>query len=582
MVYNYEYSFNYSLPVLLQSFLYGIRLDISLTGYIMILPAIILLSGKILKKNALSYIFSVYSILILLAVLFIILADAELYRNWGFKIDKTGLLYLKTPKEALASSKISLVIVFLIVWLTLVTSFFLLFRKHVACHITNSLKKGWESSIGFFLILISLIIPIRGTFGIATINVSAVYFHKDLYPNHAAVNPAWNVIYSLSVDESKEQHSFFTQERCNSTFSELMQRDSSSMKVLNTDNPNIIIIILESFSAKFIEPLGGEPDVTPNFNNLCKEGILFQNFYANGDRSDKGLVSIISGFPAQPTTSIIKYPNKTQNLNFLNLSLKQKGYSSAFYYGGNLNFANIKSYFVNGKFDKLITVDDFSSDLNMGKWGVPDEYVFGKLYNDICKENQPFINTIFSLSNHEPFDIPVLGKFPGSDEDNLFRSSTFYTDYCLGKFIDQSKKEDWWDNTLCIIVADHGSRLPGTISLYSLDKFRIPMLWIGGALTVKDTINSNFGTQSDIPNTVLTQLDISDSEYIFGKDIFSPGVKDFSFYAFNDGFGFIDKDGYAIYAHVSDQLIKSSDMEDTIHLNYGKAYLQKVMSEFLK
>ena len=131
--------------------------------------------------------------------------------------------------------------------------------------------------------------------------------------------------------------------------------NGKTKKILKVNNPNVIIFILESYTAKIIEPLNGIKNVTPNFNNFCKEGILFSNFYASGDRTDKGLISILNGYPAQPTSSIIKFAGKTQSLPFLNMKFKDIDYHTQFVYGGDINFANFNSYFSNAMFDDIIS-----------------------------------------------------------------------------------------------------------------------------------------------------------------------------------------------------------------------------------
>jgi phosphoglycerol transferase MdoB-like AlkP superfamily enzyme len=291
-------------------------------------------------------------------------------------------------------------------------------------------------------------------------------------------------------------------------------------KIINTDKPNVVIIILESFTSKIIGVLGGRPEVTPNFNKLSHEGILFDNFYASGDRSDKGIVAILSGYPAQPTSSIIKFPQKTQNLPYLSHTLAKMDYSTNFYYGGDINFANMRSYFANGGFN-TVTKNDFNkSDCN-SKWGVHDHIMFNKLLDDIDKENQKFFKVFFTLSSHEPFDVPMKTVINGDDEDNKFLNSAYYTDSCIGNFFENAQKRAWWKNTIFILVADHGVRLPDNTAINSVLKFKIPMLFLGGALKKQDTVIHTYGSQIDIPKTLLTQMGIKNDKYRFSKNLLS-------------------------------------------------------------
>src|SRR5699024_10985247 len=144
---------------------------------------------------------------------------------------------------------------------------------------------------------------------------------------------------------------------------------SSSISFLNTSRPNVLLIMWESITAKAVKSLGGLDGVTPEFERLAKEGILFTDFYASVDCSDKGIISILSGFPAQPTQSIIKLPSKSSKLPVLSRDFEAAGYNTSFYYGGELAFANIKSYLVSGGFDNIIGKNEFDRKDWNSKWG---------------------------------------------------------------------------------------------------------------------------------------------------------------------------------------------------------------------
>ncbi len=134
--------------------------------------------------------------------------------------------------------------------------------------------------------------------------------------------------------------------------------------------------------------------------------MLFDNFYASGDRTDKGVIAVLSGYPAQPTSSIIKFPSKTQNLPKLNNYLKKLGYKTSFIYGGDVDFANFRSYLTTSGFDHLTTMDDFPDDINTSKWGIHDHFMFNQSLQELDTTQAPFAKVILTLSSHEPFDVP--------------------------------------------------------------------------------------------------------------------------------------------------------------------------------
>jgi phosphoglycerol transferase MdoB-like AlkP superfamily enzyme len=292
------------------------------------------------------------------------------------------------------------------------------------------------------------------------------------------------------------------------------------------------------------------------------------------------MLSYFSGYPAQPTTTIIDFPSKTQKLPFLLSTFHKKGYYTAFYYGGDLNFANFRSYFKNAWMDRLITMKDFPSGLHTQKWGVPDEFLFDKMINDIDTVKQPFFISCFTLSSHEPYDISMDPVFPTNSRNDLSKNAFYYTDRCLGSFIDRAKRSDWWDNTLIIIVADHGARFPGNTPNHVPLKFQIPMIWTGGALIVKDTSVYTYGSQTDFPRTLLNQFDLPAENYKFSKDILDTNSRSFAMYFFNNGFGYVSDSVTAIYDNTVNDFIESSEHLSEEEKESSKAYLQFLSKDF--
>jgi phosphoglycerol transferase MdoB-like AlkP superfamily enzyme len=339
--------------------------------------------------------------------------------------------------------------------------------------------------------------------------------------------------------------------------------------------------MLEGFTADVIAPLGGLKDIAPNLNALCHEGILFDNFYGNGDRTDKGIVSVLSGYPAQPQSSIIKYPSKTQSLPFLPKHMNELGYHSSFVYGGDGNFSNFRSYLTSSQFSHLTFVGDFPRELNVSKWGVHDEFVFDRVLAECDSARNPFFKVVLTLSSHEPFDVPMKPYIKGSDEESLFLNSCHYTDRCVGEFIKEAKQQPWWNTTCVIFIADHGNRHPHNKELKSKERFRIPMLWIGGAVNKRDTVVHTYASQTDIANTLLAQLNNVDTTFMFSKNIFGNKVKSFTNYFFNDGYGMVTPRQYIIYDNAGNQFLKQEGA--TPHdLDVSKAYQEVLYEDYNK
>jgi phosphoglycerol transferase MdoB-like AlkP superfamily enzyme len=566
-------------------FLYALKMDASSAGYLCIFPFLLFFLQSFIKKESFKKIIYIYTISLVIIISFLTIADLELYNAWGFRLDDTPLQYFNTPKEMFATASSAPVILLLSIFILLCIFFIWIytrFFKKQTCIKTEKAKLA--PALFSFLCLIILFIPIRGGIQQIPILQSDVYFSNKLYANHAALNVMWNVTAAILNKRSakKNPYLYFENKVAQQYLDSLYPVSQfKSVPIFTSTKPNIIVIILESYTAKFIGSLGGEPGVTPHLDEIAKQGLLFTNIYASGDRSEKGLVAILSGYPSQ-SPSIIKTPTKTEGLPHLSKTLHRQGYHSSYYYGGEPEFANIKSYLLNAGYDKIISKTDFDSKDYNSKWGVHDHVLFNRFLKDMQIEKQPFFSTLFTLSSHEPYDIPILPKFAGNDETIKFKNSFYYTDQCIGNFIEEAKKQKWWDSTLIIMVADHGHRLPGDDANDVPTKFRIPLILSGGALKVKNVINNSIGSQTDIVKTLLQQLNISADEFKWSRNLLDTSAKQFAFYNFIDGFGFITPSGAVTFDNVSKKIIYKNASVTEEQLNYGKAYMQLSCDDFLR
>ena len=582
LLYSSALSFDIPIKEWFLIFIHGFKLDISATGYIMAIISFVLMFTSYSKSTFIRPVFNIVTFLFLFFSLTVVVSDAELYRHWGYRMDATPLLYILKPKEAMASVEVWLTIILVISILALLIFWLIIYSKIITKALLKIERNGFQSIILFLIITAFMIIPVRGGIGIAPMNTGKVYFSKNNFSNHAAINVVWNVVHSLIYKNNLEKnYEFMNTSEAEKIVSELNYQNGKNSSVLKNNRPNIVIIILESFSSKVVESLEGKWPVAKNLNQLAKEGILFTNFYANADRSDKGIVSILSGYPAQPMASIIKFPKKTQTLPFINQELEKSGYESCFYYGGDIDFANMRSYFINAGFDKIISDKNFESKYNTSKWGVHDEHMFDKLYSDIQTDKQPFFKSIFTLSSHDPFEVPGKTVIEGNDRASKYLNSIHYSDSCLGDFFSKIKKTETWNNTLFILVADHGSGRPGNNPIYAVDKYKIPMLWIGGALKDSAFWVNTYGSQTDIAKTLLNQMGIESGMFSFSKDIFNNSGTNYGYYVYNDGFAFINDSATVVFDNSKNGLLFSNGINTEEILLKGKALLQITAKDYL-
>ncbi len=560
-------------------FWYGLQMDLSMGGYFMLLTGVLLCLSILLNKNLTRAVQSTNKALIIISSLLTI-ADAELYLHWGFRITTAPLLYL--DKEAMGTLPVMRYVMLLILWLVL-TVLATAFYRHLVHSNSNELKHIKRLNASALLLLtLLLIVPIRGSFQVSTMNVSRVYFHPDKpFANHAGINAVWNFMYSaLRSQGIKYPEDFFNPQLTKRYFSELYPRQDSTITILNTNKPNILLIILEGISTDVIEPLGGLPGITPNLNRLCSEGLVFDRFYASGDRTDKGLVSLLTAYPAQPRGSIIKYVHKTAKLYYLSSALVNMGYKTSFVYGGDVDFANYRSLFTNGRFAHLTSLEDFPDSIPTNKWGVHDEHLYAQMMYELDTTSRfPFFKVALTLSSHEPFNVPMAPVFTGNTDSVHYLNAAFYADRCLGEFLNKEKKRDWWNQTLVVITADHGHRLPAYRQPEQPEKYHIPMIWTGGLITQNKVIGV-YGSQTDLANTLLGQISNPDENFIFSRNLLGKPLNNFTVFVYNEGFGYITPDAELVYDLTANRLKVVRGHATETDINRAKAYMQKLFFDY--
>ena len=577
---------------ILSTFWRALRLDISMAAYISVLPAIfyiILLflpSVKIPKIIAKSYVIFFVTLFSTIAI-----SNLNLYREWGSKINYRAVdMAFNSPKEAIASTSSSpLILLFSILFAYLVCSIYIS-SKFILYKIADRTKSLGIKLTLSFLVLITLFLAIRGGWQLTPINQSMAYFSNNIVLNHAAVNTEWNLIQDVINNkfDNENPYKYYEKYEAKKIVSALFKKPSqSTVKVLKSERPNIVLIVLESFTAELVGSLGGEQGVTPNIDNLAAEGILFEQVYAAAGRTDKGITATISGFPAQAIRSIIKQNAKHEKLPAIAQELALNSYSTSFYYGGESEFFNIKSYILSHGYKTLVDKHSFlSKDMN-SKWGTYDEKVFSKQMKDMDTVKQPFFSTILTLTNHEPFELPVKSHFPGDNVENKFRSTTFYTDSCLGAYLKEAKKKPWYKNTLFVILADHSHRLPANLAEHDPRRYRIPLLFFGNMIKpeFRGTRISKTGNQTDLVATILNQLNIDPIRYKWSKDLLNPGTQSFSFFNWDNGFGFVTENQIISFDNVGKKIIlrknSPNNKIDNELLKNGKAYMQEAFQQYL-
>ena len=410
MIYNHSLYNLVSFVDYFKVIYHGFSMDMSVAGYLTIVPALLIVASVWLRSDVIRLLQRIYFIFISILLPLIYLVDMVLYSYWGFRLDTTPLFYFFTsPKDAIASVSLWFVVFGVVVYILLAFVFYLCFDKFCAteCSPVINSKSKCKTTAVMFLCAALLFLPIRGSLTTSTMNLGRAYFSQNQRLNHAAINPCFSLL-SSAIGNMKidDMYRFMKPEEADKLFAQL--RDTTSVtgntkipQLLNTRRPNVIVVVLESFSAKIMATMGGTPGVAVNMDRLGQEGVLFTNFYANSFRTDRGLASILAAYPAQPTTSIMKYPSKTSTLPMFPKELLKAGYDLKYYYGGDADFTDMRSFLVTAGFEKIVCDKDFSAKLRLSKWGAPDEYVFQKALDDLRQPARtPFLKVIQTSSSH--------------------------------------------------------------------------------------------------------------------------------------------------------------------------------------
>lgn len=589
-----------------QALWYAWPLDLSTAAYLMALPVLLwfggLGAGTRWQPFAGHLIAGINALFIGLLVL-VFGANIFIYEEWHTLLNNRALEYLSTPRAMLDSMSLPFKILCISLYGLFVWLMWRLYRLIVGANCYEE-TPGRRGLLALPMHTGLLFLAIRGGLGVIPINESAVYYSPHLFNNHAATNAIWNLIHSILEVRSTTNHYRFMDDETARARTGILKGENTTLGALKRDfftkpdslpSLNIVFLILESHTAQVIGELGGEADVCPNLSRLIREGILFENIYGSGYRTDQGLVSVLGGYPAQPDQSIVLQTDKAAKLHSLPRILHDQGYSTAFYYGGELTFANIGVWLANQRFGRIVSEKDFDRAEKTQRWGVDDLILLQRAARDIATLKEPFFATAMTLSLHPPYDVPYQSRWNGQTEREKFLNSAAFADHAVGEFFKTAEQQTWYDRTLFVLVADHGARSPGGVGLDDPKSRHIPLIIFGKPLDAKwhNKRMAIYGNHHDIPATVLGMWDLYDSNLPWSRNLWSfdalintlPNAAgqrlESAYYTNETGLGWANSRGKGFYSfgsgewHIFEGQLDSTARED------AKAYLQTLYDDFL-
>ena len=555
----------------------------------MSLPLLLLICSIFIKKNN-SLINAIYilNITFIIANILISISDIGLYSAWGTKLNSKAIAYLAYPKEALGS--FASVPYWKFICITIIECFLFIFIYR------KVFKLGFFGELNIYIkiifpiiIIFLLFTAIRGGYGKRPISKGSVYFSKHAVLNYSATNSFWNFMEIFVNPEIKDNpYKYFSQDKAEKIMKAMSETsmDSTEM-ILTTTKPNIVLILMESVSAECLGSLDSLKGIMPGLDSLTKDGLLFTNFYANGFRTEQGIIAYLSSFPAQPQTSILRKFGKFEKLPNMAKLLGDNGYSENYYYSGNIEFANTGPYLRSSGFSNILGQDNYNW-VTTTDWGAYDEELFACHLKEATKDHQPFFSIIMTSTSHEPFNANVEKIYKGNNESDNYRNTVHYTGNCIYDYLQKAKSQPWYNNTLFIITSDHAHSYPCGRGANEIKRHWIPLLFYGNVLKpqYKGKRNEHIGSQIDLAASLLSQLKMPYKQFVRSKNIFNKYSPEFAFYTFDNGFGIITPKQSIVFDHNLGQIVfrknQLSTAIDNEITDQGKAYLQLMFEEYIR
>ncbi|SOB75481.1 Phosphoglycerol transferase MdoB [Marinobacter sp. LV10R510-11A] len=539
-------------------FLHGLRVDLIMAG-MAVAPLVLLLPilGHRFSWTAWKSLAGLWSLIVVFVFLFMELSTPTFIAEYDTRPNRLFIEYLNYPKEVLSmlwEGYLPTVAVGVFLCVSLTALFAWLMRPWSRETNPGSYRKAvlvWP------IVALAVFMSVRSTTGHRPANPAMFALTSDALVNSLIINSIWSVsfaIYNLKHEEGASES--YGQMEMSEILNEVRSApwlsnyefESSKYPTLHHQTPmqararpyNLVIILEESLGATFVESLGGTP-VTPRLEALKESGWWFENLYATGTRSVRGIEAVVSGFLPSPARSVLKLSLSQTGFFTLGELLKQKGYDTGFIYGGEAHFDNMRSFFTGNGFDGIADQQDYTNPAFTGSWGVSDEDLFAKTHEDLQKlhaSGEPFFRLVFSSSNHTPFEYPDNRIEQYDEEKNTVNNVVKYADHALGEFIDTAQNSAYWKDTVFLIVADHDARVWGD-ELVPVKNFQIPGLILGADIESRriETVTS----QIDLAPTLLSLMGIASEHPMVGRDlVIFPDEPGRAIMQFNDYYAWMD------------------------------------------
>lgn len=524
-------SIEFSLLALLQIFGIGVFYDCiaAINFGVLLVLYLIFIPDRIFKLSIHRFFYSIFFFFIFYLLIFDGVAEWIFWDEFGVRYNFIAVDYLVYTHEVIGNIRQSYPVPLLLTIIFIITAIIWYFIK----------QRGWFdlsfATISPFKQRISHGFIILTLPGLLYLGVDQSL--AENIPNRFNSELAKNGIYSLFsafINNELEYDRFYLKQEDQQAFARVRQLLITPNAKLIHDDPfditrmvknsgpekhlNVIYLTIESMSAEFMGLFGNTENWTPNLDLLAKESLTFTNLYATGNRTDRGMESLVLSIPPTPGRSKVKRPNN-EDLFSVGFLFQERGYDTQFIYGGYGYFDNMNYFFGHNGFGVVDRTQLDATEITQENiWGVADEDLFRRTLKEADRAyaiKKPFFHFVMTTSNHRPFtypdgriDIPSPGGRAGGVK---------YTDWAIGKFIQQAKSHPWFKDTVFVIMADHCAGSAGKTEL-PVARYHIPLM-IYSPAHIAPRMEEALTSQIDITPTVLGLLNWSYATRFYGQDI---------------------------------------------------------------
>lgn len=510
--------------------LQGMRFDITALLYLNAIPVLLQLIPIGLSKNSWYDVFQkVLFILFNLFGLILALTDIAFY-PFNLKRLDSEVLGLLGSLPALLGSFLSQFYYLFILFAALAVLLNVIYNR------SRSIRFGESASpiyavISSLLIIGLMILGLRGGIQNRPIRpvMAANFVSMELAP--LVTNSPFTFLYSV-FNRKLEKKVYFSDSEVDALFpiKKIVQRDSSTSSL---DRPNIVLVILESFTGAHIGHLGSSHSFTPKLDSIAQHSLYFTRAFSNGRRSSQGLVALTAGLPALMDDPFMYSPYLNNRIYGLPVLLKSMGYETSFFNGSNKEMLGWQDFISGVGFDEYYSRETYPYPEHFdGHWGIYDHFYFDYFIEQSNEFHKPFFSAIFTLSSHDPFSVPDKYKERFNTGSGKFYDALMYSDWALSEFIEKARQQAWFSNTIFIITADHtinaadktpeeGSNVSGS-RFNRINLYHIPALIYAPGI-IAPAKSEKVIQQTDFFDTALDLAGYKDNYYSFGNSVFEPG-----------------------------------------------------------